>query len=80
MVDRNLAIKVFIRDGWKCKYCGCRDGLHPHHIVFKSQGRKDTLDNLITVCYSCHIKIHDKKLWVNKENGSVVWRVKWIGK
>jgi 5-methylcytosine-specific restriction endonuclease McrA len=64
VVDRSLAVKVFIRDEWKCRYCGNRERLHPHHIKFKSQGRKDSLDNLITLCYNCHRKVHNHEIGI----------------
>ena len=58
MLDRSLAVKVFIRDGFKCRHCGFRQTLDPHHIIFKSHGGKDTTENLITLCRSCHSGIH----------------------
>jgi len=26
----------------------------PHHIIFKSQGGEDTMENLVTLCGHCH--------------------------
>jgi len=31
-----------------------------HHIVFKSQGGTDTIDNLIALCRDCHDCSHGK--------------------
>ena len=62
MLDRLLAIKVFVRDNWKCRHCNFRNGIDPHHIIFKSHGGEDTLENLITLCRSCHTGIHDGNL------------------
>ena len=74
--NREKAIK---RDDEKCKICGItrkehrikynRD-LNVHHIdnngVNKSKDKKNNnLDNLITVCQSCHGKIHGGR---NKKN------------
>lgn len=51
--------QCFERDGWKCVHCNNRAGLHPHHIMFRSAGGEDTLDNLVTLCWKCHSAIHD---------------------
>jgi len=82
VVDRSLAVKVFIRDDWKCRYCGNRERLHPHHIKFKSQGRKDSLDNLVTLCSNCHRRVHDGKLKIKGQangdpdaNFGLVWSI-----
>lgn len=52
---------VFIRDEYKCQYCGQAGGkLNAHHIkrfVDYPAGRLD-LDNGITLCESCHRKLH----------------------
>ena len=36
-----------------------------HHIIFRSQGGSDELDNLITLCEKCHKAIHDGKITLN---------------
>lgn len=55
-----LIMDVFKRDGWTCRVPGCysRSNLHAHHLKFRSQGGLDILSNLITVCSTCHDKIH----------------------
>lgn len=53
-----LRKKVFERDKYKCQKCG-GDGqgiLHIHHIHKRSEGGKDTEDNLITLCPPCHAR------------------------
>lgn len=51
------------RDDYKCQHCKTKKGtLHAHHIVYRSQGGADTLDNLITLCEECHNKLHKGKL------------------
>jgi len=54
--------------GHKCQHCGSKEEVHPHHIVFQSQGGDDRLENLISLCFKCHRKAHDGY----KKNG------KWI--
>ena len=72
---KQLARMCFKRDDWKCRCCGNRQGLHPHHIKFASQGGEDVLDNLITVCWICHRLIHEGKLEVRVCINSIeFWR------
>src|SRR5574344_378702 len=51
------------RDNYTCQCCKTKKGtLNAHHIVYRSNGGADTLDNLITLCKECHNKLHDGKL------------------
>lgn len=58
----NISQLVYIRDQWKCRRCHNRDGIHAHHVTYRSKGGKDTLNNLITLCWKCHRLHHDGKL------------------
>ena len=62
-LDENLRLATILRDKCKCKVCN-KAGvkLEAHHIVFRSEGGKDTLSNLITLCSSCHTKVHSGKI------------------
>jgi 5-methylcytosine-specific restriction endonuclease McrA len=60
-----IRLAVYRRDRWACRHCHNRNGLHPHHIIFKSHRGKDALDNLVTVCHVCHRAIHDGRLAVD---------------
>lgn len=61
---------VLDRDEHTCQICGKvkTTRLHVHHILKRVSGGTDHLDNLITVCPSCHNKA-DKSLydpcWIN---------------
>lgn len=55
MLSASLVEACFRRDCWKCRNCKSRNNLHPHHVVFKSHGGEDELNNLITLCYCCHM-------------------------
>ncbi|RLC05601.1 MAG: hypothetical protein DRI57_27420 [Deltaproteobacteria bacterium] len=37
-----------------------------HHIIPKSKGGKDTVKNLVTLCGSCHKKVHKGKMKINE--------------
>lgn len=57
---------VLERSEYCCEYCGGKEQMDgyqapldpPHHIIFKSQGGKDELSNLILLCRVCHNKTH----------------------
>jgi 5-methylcytosine-specific restriction endonuclease McrA len=62
-LDENLRIACLMRDGYTCQHCSKRDvRLEAHHIVFRSHGGKDTLDNLLTLCEECHHHLHQGKI------------------
>lgn len=54
----NTREAVFVRDNYTCQCCGksIKDGviLHAHHIVHRSNGGSDSVNNLLTVCHKCH--------------------------
>ena len=63
IVDDAYAIRsnrVFERDGWKCRVSGCgsRAHLQCHHRQYRSHGRVDSMENLISVCHVCHERAH----------------------
>jgi hypothetical protein len=49
------------RDGGRCRFPGCnhRGWLQGHHIRWWSRGGRTDLDNLLTVCGSCHRLLHE---------------------
>lgn len=61
---KKLRIKVWKRDGFKCAHCGIKlgDGKKPvtHHITPWKETMDDSIDNLITMCNSCHLKEHHR--------------------
>lgn len=61
---------VFIRDKYKCAYCGKvfkKDDLTIDHVHPQSKGGKNTWENLITACFPCNRKKADndimKPMW-----------------
>jgi len=62
-LDENLRLACLMRDGYTCQQCGKRKiRLEAHHLVFRQNGGKDTLMNLITLCEPCHHRLHQGKL------------------
>jgi 5-methylcytosine-specific restriction endonuclease McrA len=50
-------------DGHRCAMCGrpegrTKGGLQCHHITYKRLGHEDVYQDLVTVCGSCHRKLH----------------------
>jgi 5-methylcytosine-specific restriction endonuclease McrA len=56
----NLKAYILHRDEYTCQHCSKNKSvkLHVHHIQFRSEGGTDTPDNLITLCETCHDKLH----------------------
>jgi RRXRR protein/HNH endonuclease len=61
-LDENLRIACLMRDSYTCQHCGKRNcRLVAHHVIFREQGGKDTISNLLTLCEACHHKVHQGK-------------------
>lgn len=60
--------RIFERDEFKCRYCGSRNNLHAHHIVYRSEQGTDTASNLVTLCVFCHDGVHQGKLCIWAED------------
>lgn len=54
---RNLSIGP--EDVVLCEVCG-KVAVDIHHVLFKSQGGTDDIDNLIALCRGCHDISHGK--------------------
>lgn len=65
----NRARECYERDGWLCGDCRCeclsaneaqeidpKRRVQAHHIVARRNGGNDELENLVTLCLSCHRK------------------------
>lgn len=68
--------QVYKRDNYTCQICGIQykdkngNPLHAHHIVPYRINRDDSLDNLITLCASCHMKEEHK--YYNSNDGKTM--------
>lgn len=78
-MTRELRELVIERDGNVCRYCGeeCKPYLKPHgwnrvrkmsgveidHVIPKSRGGTDDLDNLVVSCAPCNRRKY-AKVWV----------------
>ena len=50
-----LRRQTFDRDGWRCVLCGKPGKLECDHIRPVQRGGETCLDNLQTLCRSCHV-------------------------
>jgi len=58
---KELRKKTLLRDGNKCQSCGTSEPpFLVHHKEEREKGGKDELENLVTLCKSCHMKAHDE--------------------
>lgn len=47
---------VFIRDDYRCQYCGSSEQLNIDHIIPRSKGGKTVFENCVTSCINCNNK------------------------
>jgi 5-methylcytosine-specific restriction endonuclease McrA len=68
---RKVCGEVDTRDKLRCRVCGKRGDpdsvdllrkLHRHHLVYRSAGGQDTLENLVSLCAQCHDDEHRHRL------------------
>src|SRR5207245_3768794 len=65
-LDENLRIACLMRDHYTCQQCGKQNTrLEAHHLIFRKHGGKNTLANLLTLCETCHHKLHEGKITLN---------------
>jgi len=61
-VDPFIRQLCFERDNWTCQKCGAIENLHCHHIDGYAQNKilANDIDNVITLCKSCHKEVHSE--------------------
>ena len=61
----NTKAKVLNRDNYTCQCCKRKrkdSKLEVHHIIYRCNGGSDEVENVITLCHSCHFDLHHDKL------------------
>jgi hypothetical protein len=74
----NTKAYVLYRDNYTCQYCKGKSKdsrLHAHHIIFRSNKGSDEESNLITLCKTCHDKLHNGEISL-KKNGKIKGQLK----
>lgn len=67
----NTKAYILNRDNYTCHNCKGKTKdrkLEVHHIIFREDGGSDEPDNLITLCKTCHDKLHDGKITLKKKS------------
>ena len=59
-IPSDVRINVWIRDGGKCKACGCEENLEFDHIIPVTKGGSNTANNIELLCKKCNMKKIDK--------------------
>ena len=54
------------------KGCGQIRFLEVHHLVPRSEGGKNTMDNLVTLCSGCHRLLHERYLTGEKRQEHLI--------
>lgn len=68
MIDGIVYRAVCKRAEYHCEYPFCtRRNIELHHKKKRSQGGKDTEDNLVALCTEHHVQVHNtpKMFWAN---------------
>jgi len=79
---RNFREKVLIRDNYTCQICGNKKNLEVHHIIPRSKGGTNVVENGITLCKNCHKAVHECKIKLtanilSTKHASVAQQGKW---
>lgn len=65
--DRSLShktvMRIFERDGYRCKSCGSTSDLQPDHVLPISHGGGDEDANLQTLCRPCNLSKGNNVKW-----------------
>jgi hypothetical protein len=67
-MERAVRAAVSVRDRRRCRCCGRREGLHLHHLVFRSKGGRWSTENIVTLDAICHALIHARQVWILGKN------------
>lgn len=65
-MSKRVRFEVFKRDDFRCQYCGRQTPsviLQIDHIVPRSQGGSDEINNLVTSCTDCNLGKSNVPLW-----------------
>ncbi len=55
-------LEVLKRDRFRCQMCGTAKNLRVHHINYEHLGTDAELDDLITLCDTCHKEVHEEDI------------------
>jgi CRISPR/Cas system Type II protein with McrA/HNH and RuvC-like nuclease domain len=69
--------KLLVQSDRVCTYCGSLDNLQWEHIIPRSRGGPDSIDNLVLSCKSCNMKkgIRNPYEWYGKARRDEIPRI-----
>jgi len=70
--------KLLVEAPEACAYCGSTEGLQWEHIIPKSRGGPDTIDNLVRACRRCNLEKGDRdpyEWYRDREMGDAIPRI-----
>ena len=53
-IPKDVQEKVLKRDNYECQVCKRRKNIQIHHIIKQKNGGSNDMNNLVTLCSSCH--------------------------
>jgi hypothetical protein len=77
-ISPRIRKEVLKRDNNKCQKCGEIANII-HHIMPRSLGGSDLLNNLVTLCKQCHMIAHDLPTYKIIEDGVLTCDVRKVG-
>lgn len=57
-ISRKKRQEVYAREGYRCALCDSTKYLQVHHVVKRSKGGTDSVQNMICLCADCHAAAH----------------------
>ena len=69
--------KLFVQADKSCVYCGSSERLQWEHIIARSRGGPDTIDNLVLACQPCNLSkgVRDPFDWYGKARRNEIPRL-----
>ena len=58
--------KKYLKEFSRCELCGSPKKLELHHIIPKSFGGPDVMDNWIAICSGCHAKLTPRSILIKQ--------------
>ncbi|MET4103669.1 5-methylcytosine-specific restriction endonuclease McrA [Roseovarius sp. MBR-78] len=53
---------LFLRDEFRCQYCGARDNLTFDHVVPRARGGRTSWENVVAACSPCNLRKGSRSL------------------
>ena len=61
-ISKETRKRVYQREGWACAVCSSNRQLEVHHIIKRSRGGSNDVQNLVCLCHDCHCIAHGERV------------------